>query len=217
MLRQFCKNGHPGGKLTWINLQRMAQLVWYFWCKGGKEDQPACPKNKLVNSRGRCRKRGGAKKKKIQHHDSTELLFCCREVSSARRGTRSMMGVVIGMFISRVWDWSRLIYRGGVLKIMLLLPKIKSKEKTFPSLNQTGESCSLDLNLASSLACVCLPPPPKHQLGMKGCLQHVSQIFFNHPWVKLCWYVTLHCFEALGILTYEAFGWEGCLYAQDQI
>ena len=27
------------------------------------------------------------------------------------------------------------------------MPKIKSKEKTFPSLNQTGERSSLDLNL----------------------------------------------------------------------
>ena len=96
------------------------------------------------------------------------------------------------------------------------MPKIKSKETTFPSLNQTGESCSLGLNLASSLACVCLPSPPKQQLGMKECLQHVSQVSFSLHWVKLCWYVTLHCFEALGVLTYEAFGWEGCLYAQDQ-
>ena len=65
----------------------------------------------------------------------------------------------------------------------------KLKETTFPSLNQTGESCSLSLNLASSLACVCLPPPPKHQLGMKECLQHVSQVWLSHPWVILCWYV----------------------------
>ena len=38
------------------------------------------------------------------------------------------------------------------------MPKIKLKEETFPSLNQTGESFSLSLNLASSLACVCRPP-----------------------------------------------------------
>ena len=91
----------------------------------------------------------------------------------------------------------------------------KLKETTFPSLNQTGESCSLSLNLASSLACVCLPPPPppKHQLGMKECLQHVSQVSLSHHWV-------IHnpaLLEALSILTYEAFGWGGCLYAQDQI
>ena len=40
----------------------------------------------------------------------------------------------------------------------------KLKETTFPSLNQTGESCSLSLNLASSLACVCRPPPPNINL-----------------------------------------------------
>ena len=152
MLRQFCKNGHPGGKLTWITLQRMAQLVWYIWCKEAKKISQFAPRTNLSTVVGDAEKEGERKKKKIQRHDSTELLCCCREVSSARHGTRSMMGVVIGMFISRVWDWSRLIYHGGVLKIMLLLPKIKSKEKTFPSLNQTGESCSLDLNLASSLA-----------------------------------------------------------------
>ena len=93
------------------------------------------------------------------------------------------------------------------------MPNIKSKEEAFPSLNQTGESFSLSLNLASSLACVCLPPPPKHQLGMKECLQHVSQVSLSHHWV-------IHnpaLLEALSILTYEAFGWGGCLYAQDQI
>ena len=40
----------------------------------------------------------------------------------------------------------------------------KLKETTFPSLNQTGESCSLSLNLASSLACACRPRPPNINL-----------------------------------------------------
>ena len=123
MLKQFCKNGHPGGKLTWITLQRMAQLVWYIWCKEAKKISQFAPRTNLSTVVGDAEKEGERKKKKIQRHDSTELLCCCREVSSARHGTRSMMGVVIGMFISRVWDWSRLIYHGGVLKIMLLLPK----------------------------------------------------------------------------------------------
>ena len=177
MLKQFCKNGHPGGKLTWITLQRMAQLVWYIWCKEAKKISQFAPRTNLSTVVGDAEKEGERKKKKIQRHDSTELLCCCREVSSARHGTRSMMGVVIGMFISRVWDWSRLIYHGGVLKIMPLLPKIKSKEKTFPSLNQTGESCSLGLNLASSLACVCLPPPPNINLVWGS----VSNMYLKSP------------------------------------
>ena len=103
MLRQFCKNGHPGGKLTWITLQRMAQLVWYIWCKEAKKISQFAPRTNLSTVVGDAEKEG-ERKKKIQRHDSTELLCCCREVSSARHGTRSMMGVVIGMFISRVWD-----------------------------------------------------------------------------------------------------------------
>ena len=115
MLNEFCKNGHPGGKLTWITLQRMAQLVWYIWWKVAKKISQLAPRTNLSTVVGDAENEG-ERKKKIQRHDSTELLFCCREVSSARHGTRSMMGVVIGMFISRVWDWSRLIYHRGVLK-----------------------------------------------------------------------------------------------------
>ena len=119
----FAKNGHPGGKLTWITLQRMAQLVWYIWCKVAKKMSQSAPRTNLSTVVGDAENEGGRKKNKDQRHDSTALLFCCRVVSSARHETRSMMGVVIGMFAARVWDWSWLIYHGGVFKSMLLLLK----------------------------------------------------------------------------------------------
>ena len=80
----FAKNGHPGGKLTWITLQRMVQLVWYIWCKVAKKMSQSAPRTNLSTVVGDAENEG-QQKKKIQRHDSTALLFCCREVSSARQ------------------------------------------------------------------------------------------------------------------------------------
>ena len=119
MLNEFCKNGPPGGKLTSMTLQRMAQLVWYIWCKVAQKISQLAPRTNLSTVVGDAENEGERnKKKRIQRHDSTALLFCCRVVSSARHETRSMMGVGIGMFVLRVWVRVGLILvnlpRGGL-------------------------------------------------------------------------------------------------------
>ena len=123
MLRQFCKNGHPGGQLTWITLPRMAQLVWYIWCKVAKKISQFAPRTNLSTVVGDAENEGGAKKKQRsttwQH--CAAFLLSCGVISTPRNQIHD--GSRDWMFAARVWDWSWLIYHGGVFKSMLLLPK----------------------------------------------------------------------------------------------
>ena len=66
MLNEFCKkkNGHPGGKLTWITLQRMAQLVWYIWCKVAQKISQLAPRTNLSTVVGDAENEGEQNKTK---------------------------------------------------------------------------------------------------------------------------------------------------------
>ena len=75
----FAKNGHPGGKLTWITLQRMVQLVWYIWCKVAKKMSQSAPRTNLSTVVGDAENEGERNKTKdptTWQHCAAFLLSC---------------------------------------------------------------------------------------------------------------------------------------------
>ena len=82
----FAKNGHPGGKLTWITLQRMVQLVWYIWCKVAKKISQFAPRTNLSTVVGDAENEGERNKKKdsLSWQHCAAFLLSCGFISTPR-------------------------------------------------------------------------------------------------------------------------------------